>query len=151
MDTDATKCDVFSFAVLALCVATGAVPHAGLNNVQIFFKVRFFSFACVCCHILCAQHDSMCAVPRADRWAQHSSVRWWERPSRVSRRAQCRWDCRDSDFHNRIMTIRVLHIQGSDSTYDRFVELVREMWSQEPENRPRFSDIEDRLSEIFNI
>ena len=49
------------------------------------------------------------------------------------------------------MTIRVLHIQGSDSTYDRFVELVREMWSQEPENRPRFSDIEDRLSEIFNI
>ena len=36
----ATKCDVFSFAVLALYVATGKTPHAGLNNEDIFLKVR---------------------------------------------------------------------------------------------------------------
>ena len=34
-----TRCDVFSFAVLALYVATGAPPHQGLTNEQIFVKV----------------------------------------------------------------------------------------------------------------
>ena len=41
VDSDATKCDVFSFAVLALFVATGTVPHCGLSNQQIFVKVRY--------------------------------------------------------------------------------------------------------------
>merc|ERR1712025_1359037 len=36
---DGTKCDVFSFAILALYVATGCPPYEGLNNKQIFLKV----------------------------------------------------------------------------------------------------------------
>ena len=38
-DIDGTKCDVFSFAVLALYVATGEAPHAGLSNEDIFIKI----------------------------------------------------------------------------------------------------------------
>ena len=37
---DGTKCDVFSFAILALYVATGAEPYKGLSRVQIYFKVK---------------------------------------------------------------------------------------------------------------
>ena len=39
VDIDGTKCDVFSFAVLALYVATGKAPHAGLSNEDIFIKI----------------------------------------------------------------------------------------------------------------
>ena len=36
---DGTKCDVFSYAVLALYALTGVSPHEGLNNNDIFVKV----------------------------------------------------------------------------------------------------------------
>merc|ERR550537_1990759 len=36
---DGPKCDVFSFAVLALYAVTGVSPHEGLNNNEIFAKV----------------------------------------------------------------------------------------------------------------
>ena len=36
---DGTKCDVFSFAMLALYVATGESPYDGLDNSEIFVKV----------------------------------------------------------------------------------------------------------------
>ena len=36
---DGTKCDVFSFAILALFVATGRTPYLGLSNDQIMVKV----------------------------------------------------------------------------------------------------------------
>ena len=36
---DGTKCDVFSFAILTLYVATGCTPYDGLNHKQIFLKV----------------------------------------------------------------------------------------------------------------
>ena len=36
---DGIKCDVFSFAILALHVATGQRPHAGLDNLTIFMTV----------------------------------------------------------------------------------------------------------------
>ena len=38
MQLDGTKCDVFSFAMLALYVATGKTPYEGLSNEQIFLK-----------------------------------------------------------------------------------------------------------------
>ena len=47
LELDATKCDVFSFAVLALYVATGARPHSGLTNEGIFVKVPIV----VCLHV----------------------------------------------------------------------------------------------------
>ena len=37
---DGSKTDVFSFAVLALYVVTGVMPHEGLSNKDIFVKVR---------------------------------------------------------------------------------------------------------------
>ena len=36
---DGTKCDVFSFAILALYVATGCAPYRGLSNEQIVIKI----------------------------------------------------------------------------------------------------------------
>ena len=36
---DGPKCDVFSFAVLALYAVTGVSPHEGLKNNEIFVKV----------------------------------------------------------------------------------------------------------------
>merc|ERR1712032_1742570 len=36
---DGSKTDVFSFAVLALYVVTGVMPHEGLSNKDIFIKV----------------------------------------------------------------------------------------------------------------
>ena len=36
---DAPKCDVFSFAVLAVYALTGVSPHEGLTNNDIFVKV----------------------------------------------------------------------------------------------------------------
>ena len=36
---DGPKCDVFSFAVLAIYAVTGVSPHDGLNNNDIFVKV----------------------------------------------------------------------------------------------------------------
>ena len=38
-EIDGTKCDVFSFAILALYVATGEAPYAGLDNQDIFLKI----------------------------------------------------------------------------------------------------------------
>ena len=45
----------------------------------------------------------------------------------------------------------VQRAQADDSAYDRFVDLVREMWAHEPEGRPAFSEIDDRLADIFNV
>ena len=36
---DGPKCDVFSFAVLALFTVTGVSPHEGLSNGDILMKV----------------------------------------------------------------------------------------------------------------
>ena len=36
IEVDGTKCDVFSFAMLALYVATGKTPYDGLNNNEIY-------------------------------------------------------------------------------------------------------------------
>ena len=38
-----------------------------------------------------------------------------------------------------------------DSTYDGFVELVKEMWHQEPESRPPLNAIVDKLSTLFEM
>merc|ERR1712127_138532 len=39
MQLDGTKCDVFSFAMLALYVVTGKIPYEGFSNEQIFLKI----------------------------------------------------------------------------------------------------------------
>ena len=41
---DGSKTDVFSFAVLALYVVTGVMPHEGLSNKDIFIKARVDMF-----------------------------------------------------------------------------------------------------------
>ena len=39
IEADGTKCDMYSFAILALYVATGQTPYSGLSNENIFIKV----------------------------------------------------------------------------------------------------------------
>ena len=54
VEMDASKCDVFSFAILALYVATGCPPYEGLNNKQIFLKVAYIGGDEVVTHFLFA-------------------------------------------------------------------------------------------------
>ena len=97
VDIDGTKCDVFSFAVLALHVATGKAPHAGLSNEEIFLKV--------------GMQGGRTTIPTG-------------------------YAGMNGDAQN--------------AHYQYFGELVKKMWSQQPEHRPTFDVIVKELEKVFS-
>ena len=54
--------------------------------------------------------------------------------------------CQDSKLNPRFGFYIV-----SEAVYEEYIKLMRECWSQRPENRPSFNEIKVRLEEIENI
>ena len=92
-----TECDVFSFAVLALYVATGAAPFPGLDNNAIYLEVGMRGGR----------------TPIAAGYAGTDDG------------------------------------QKSEGNYSGFVDLVKQMWQQQPQDRPDFAAIAVALKTIF--
>jgi len=103
VDVDATKCDMFSFAMLALYVATGKTPYAGLDNNAIFLKV--------------GMNGGRTCIPE-----------------------EYAGDCEGQEDED----------EETDS-YARFIELVKQMWQEKPEDRPGFGHVITELGKIFQM
>merc|ERR1712025_37148 len=91
-DMDGTKCDVFSFAILAVFVVTGENPYAGLKNEEIFIKVGI--------------EGKRMVIPAGYTGTGGEKV---------------------------------------ENHYGQFIELVKQMWDQQPEARPDFRIIVEKL------
>ena len=119
---DGTKCDVFSFAILALYVATGSAPYKGLTNEQIVVKI--------------ISKQRMTLPEKYAGTDSQDLVRQKAPP------VAC-------------MCITHIHIGNCRlppqvaSEFDSFVELVQQMWDQEPGKRPGFDTIPGALEKIF--
>ena len=96
MTADGTKFDVFSFAMLALFVATAQAPYRGLDNNKIFIKVGMLG----------------------DRTAIPSG-----------------YACASSE--------------NKEDNFGDFVKLVKQMWHENPEDRPPFAIIVNQLCQLF--